>query len=374
MRRLLSTALLVLLFGLLWGFPGPAGALSLPSGKCIVDLGGYPTYRQALEEARRFLPYHRFTEVYSSRDGSYHVTLGLLGKDEINSFFSSNTEGPLFPRTVNCNDGSDLRERQFPEPEESAAPGSGGLPSFSEVIAFAGKNLITLVFTLGLLFLGGKVVGKLTVGVGFFKFLALLYLAAILYEPLRGAPMLYAGAFLAGILANHFDLDDLAYWFSGLSSRFGGGMVALYQARSENARLQEKIRQLEEELDRMREERNRHSGARGSSQQDRWREEAKSSRKSSAGSGEKASSGKSGSSQQQSSSAGAKGGEDSLTRSKRERYLRTLGLSPSGSYSDEQIKKAFRAMAKKHHPDAQGGDPATFMAVKEAYDWLMDHV
>lgn len=178
------------------------------------------------------------------------------------------------------------------------------------MIAFAGKNLITLVFTLGLLFLGGKVVGKLTVGVGFFKFLALLYLAAILYEPLRGAPMLYAGAFLAGILANHFDFDDLVYWFSGLSSRFGGGMVALYQARSENARLQEKIRQLEEELDRMREERNRHSGARGSSQQDRWREEAKSSRKSSAGSGEKASSGKGGSSQQQSSSAGAKSGED----------------------------------------------------------------
>lgn len=373
MRRLLSAALLALLFGLLGGFPGPAGALSLPSGKCIVDLGGYPTYRQALEEARRFLPYHRFTEVYSSRDGSYHVTLGLLGKDEINSFFSSNTEGPLFPRTVNCNDGSDLRERQFPEPEQSAAPGSGGLPSFSEVIAFAGKNLISLVFTLGLLFLGGKVVGKLTVGVGFFKFLALLYLAAILYEPLRGAPMLYAGAFLAGILANHFDFDDLAYWFSGLSSRFGGGMVALYQARSENARLQEKIRQLEEELDRMRESRHRHEGSAGSSQQQSWKEEARSSRSKTSGGSQKSSSGTGSGSQQQSRSSSSSSTEDSLSRSRRERHLRALGLDPSGTYSKQDIKKAFRKMAMKHHPDT-GGDPTMFIKVREAYDWLMENI
>lgn len=39
--------------------------------------------------------------------------------------------------------------------------------------------------------------------------------------------------------------------------------------------------------------------------------------------------------------------------------------------TDEDIKKAFREAAKKHHPDA-GGKPDDFRAIQEAYDVLSD--
>jgi len=42
----------------------------------------------------------------------------------------------------------------------------------------------------------------------------------------------------------------------------------------------------------------------------------------------------------------------------------TLGVSPNAS--PEQIKKAFRSLAMKHHPD-RGGDEQTFKDINEAY-------
>lgn len=47
----------------------------------------------------------------------------------------------------------------------------------------------------------------------------------------------------------------------------------------------------------------------------------------------------------------------------------TLGLDRA--CTAEQIKKAYRNMAKKHHPDI-GGDPKHFALVKTAYDTLKD--
>ncbi len=50
-------------------------------------------------------------------------------------------------------------------------------------------------------------------------------------------------------------------------------------------------------------------------------------------------------------------------------YYSTLGVNKGAS--DDDIKKAYRKMAMKHHPD-RGGDEATFKKISEAYDVLSD--
>jgi DnaJ-class molecular chaperone len=50
-------------------------------------------------------------------------------------------------------------------------------------------------------------------------------------------------------------------------------------------------------------------------------------------------------------------------------------LDVAKTASDAEIKKAFRALAKKHHPDTKGGDPAAakrFQEISGAYDILGD--
>ncbi|MFL2980505.1 MAG: molecular chaperone DnaJ [Methylophilaceae bacterium] len=54
-------------------------------------------------------------------------------------------------------------------------------------------------------------------------------------------------------------------------------------------------------------------------------------------------------------------------------YYETLGLNKQAS--DAEIKKAYKKLAMKHHPDRNSGDPestATFKEVKKAYDVLSD--
>jgi len=48
-------------------------------------------------------------------------------------------------------------------------------------------------------------------------------------------------------------------------------------------------------------------------------------------------------------------------------YYSVLGLKPSAS--DDEIKKAYRKLASKHHPD-KGGDTAKFQEIQTAYDAL----
>lgn len=50
-------------------------------------------------------------------------------------------------------------------------------------------------------------------------------------------------------------------------------------------------------------------------------------------------------------------------------YYETLGVGKNAS--PDEIKKAYRRMAGKHHPD-KGGDTATFQRIQEAYDTLSD--
>src|ERR687897_757977 len=48
----------------------------------------------------------------------------------------------------------------------------------------------------------------------------------------------------------------------------------------------------------------------------------------------------------------------------------TLGV-PKNASADE-IKKAYRKLAREHHPDASGGDEARFKEIQGAYDLLSD--
>ncbi len=51
-------------------------------------------------------------------------------------------------------------------------------------------------------------------------------------------------------------------------------------------------------------------------------------------------------------------------------YYQILGISKGAS--EDEIKKAFRVLAHKYHPDKQGGDEAKFKEVNEAYQVLGD--
>ena len=54
-------------------------------------------------------------------------------------------------------------------------------------------------------------------------------------------------------------------------------------------------------------------------------------------------------------------------------YYKTLGLSRSAS--DEEVKKAYRKLARKYHPDMNQNNPATaehFKEINEAYEVLGD--
>ena len=49
-------------------------------------------------------------------------------------------------------------------------------------------------------------------------------------------------------------------------------------------------------------------------------------------------------------------------------YYQILGISPNSMGSD--IKKAYRQLSLKHHPDKNGGDAALFKKINEAYQIL----
>lgn len=51
-------------------------------------------------------------------------------------------------------------------------------------------------------------------------------------------------------------------------------------------------------------------------------------------------------------------------------YYSTLGVDPNTN--SEEIKKAYRSLAMKHHPDRNGGDDTKFKEIQAAYETLGD--
>src|SRR5580692_8770826 len=51
-------------------------------------------------------------------------------------------------------------------------------------------------------------------------------------------------------------------------------------------------------------------------------------------------------------------------------YYQILGVQKTAS--EDEIKKAFRKLAQKYHPDKKGGDEAKFKEASEAYAVLSD--
>lgn len=71
---------------------------------------------------------------------------------------------------------------------------------------------------------------------------------------------------------------------------------------------------------------------------------------------------------QQSTGAGASGGYQ-ISAALRDKYLQTLELTAGKTYTQAELKTAWRKMAFKTHPD-KGGSAAAFSAVQEAYKAL----
>ena len=59
-----------------------------------------------------------------------------------------------------------------------------------------------------------------------------------------------------------------------------------------------------------------------------------------------------------------------LSFSKTKNYYQILGVSAGAT--QEEIKQAYRQLAKKHHPDLNNGNDCAFKNINEAYEVLSD--
>ena len=285
-----------------------------------------------------------------------------------------------------------------------------------QLIAFTALfNPIFLAFLLAVYF-AGKLVGKLTVNLNIWKFLLLCYLGVFIIPDLRTSGPIIGGVFLLGFASNFIKrLPGVFSWAQNLGDVFFA--FRHRRAYEEIQRQEQEIEELKRQLYAAQMAATQSSGP--SPQQQKWKAQAQQSRQSASsgfggGRGDGGAAGsdgrsgsKSGGSQQQRSgdsrasrgapgnqkpspqqkrisgpppnqqqkqthqgrTSGAKPPPNGQNLSVRDQHLVTLGLSPGKSYTPDEIRTAWRRMAKKTHPDA-GGSMAEFIPVVNAYNYL----
>ena len=259
--------------------------------------------------------------------------------------------------------------------------------------AITGLTLsLETMIVLGVFFVLGWLFGKLTRRIGVLKVIALIFFGSMVVTLLSVMPGVVILAFVAGVLMNHGPLlVRMVFWAYDLADIY---YALRYQQAFEDIRQAEA--DIEEEMRRARAEAYRRAHAQGdSAQQARWRG-ASGSTSGAGASGAKGGSdtrgaGSAGQKEKQKADQGHRGARD-RTRShgagggsgqqrratpppsetSRDLQLQTLGLAPGRDYTPEELKKAHRRAAKKHHPDA-GGSNEAMTAVNLAYEALLKH-
>ena len=272
-----------------------------------------------------------------------------------------------------------------------------------------------LLFMLVVLFFLGKLIGRLSVRMNIWKFLALAYIALFIFEPTKELGPILGSIFVLGFASNHFGrVPGIFSWAQSL-----GDVYFAFQHRSayEEIRRQElEIEELKRQLQAAQMSPSQASGS--STQQQQWRQQSQqrkqaasdgdgAGRDGGASQGTQSRQGSSGTNSRRSGqtsggksrpSGASSSGRQTNPKQKilggpppnqnkqqgkpqgaspsgaanlsvRDQHLVTLGLSSGQSYTPDEIKAAWRKMAKKTHPDT-GGSKAAFIAVVNAYNYL----
>jgi len=214
-------------------------------------------------------------------------------------------------------------------------------------MSFTLSNFIVL----GVFFTFGFYFGKLTKNMTFLKFLLFLFLGLYIYAFLHVAHFMLIAAFVVGMVANHGRLILRAYYWAydlkdvlfALKNR-----KAFDDIRRREEELEERVRQFRQEQADFEKEKIKKPREQKNSKRQKKPKQSKSKARSKPKSEPKPSSYK-----------------DEL----RAKHLQVLGLEPEQKYSSDQIRKAYRAMAKRTHPDV-GGSEVAFIEVSKAYEWL----
>lgn len=276
----------------------------------------------------------------------------------------------------------------------------------------------TLLVLLIILFFIGKLIGRLSVRMNIWKFLALCYIGLFIFEPTKKLGPILGAIFVLGFASNHFGrVPGIVAWAQSL-----GDVFFAFRHRRAYEEIQRQEREIEALKQQLRAAQMAASQSAGqSAQQQQWRAQAQQARQpgpdgSDGGRGDGNSAGTKGArtdagsarrqtgrqsagsqgnsrpqgndkaqdqrkripdpprngKQQGSSqgrSSGAKPASNAPNLSVRDQHLVTLGLAPGKTYTPDDIKAAWRKMAKKTHPDT-GGSKAAFIAVVNAYNYL----
>jgi hypothetical protein len=215
-------------------------------------------------------------------------------------------------------------------------------------------------------FFVARFIGKLTVRLSWWKVVLALFVFPLLWPDLWSLSPILIVIFIAGILSNHTEtIRAILAWSEGIGDLVYA--IRYRQAFADIERREEELRAREQAFRNAERTRSSTFGSESTAQQ-RWRKDAKQERAQKAAPG---------------AGGAGRGGEEGRSRSDarlntdeppkrdplRDQYLQTLGLSPRKTYTQTEIKAAYRRAVKKAHPDT-GGSESAIREVMAAYAWL----